>query len=114
MSVAANNHTYSALLDPITIIEADITTLDVNAIANATKEALLPNGGVCGAIHAAAGPGLMRTCKSLAPCPTDEGSLAPFRIRHVIHRVWNGGDHGEPELLASCYRNSVALAQNIA
>lgn len=96
---------------------ADITTLDVDAIVNAANEQLLPGGGVCGAIHRAAGPKLARACASLAPCPTGEARLtAGFDLpaRHVIHAVgpsWKGGNDGEPALLASAYRASFRLAQ---
>lgn len=103
--------------DPIVIIEADITTLDVDAIVNAANEALLPGGGVCGAIHHAAGPELAHACQALAPCPTGEARITPgfnLHARYVIHTVgpvWHGGNHGEPDLLASCYRNSIKLAR---
>jgi O-acetyl-ADP-ribose deacetylase (regulator of RNase III) len=97
-------------------ILADITTLDVDAIVNAANEALLPGGGVCGAIHRAAGPELARACAAAAPCPTGEARITPgfdLRARFVIHAVgpvWRGGGHGEAALLASAYRASLALA----
>jgi O-acetyl-ADP-ribose deacetylase (regulator of RNase III) len=96
--------------------QADITTLDVDAIVNAANEGLLAGGGVCGAIHRAAGPELEAACRQLAPCPTGEARITPgYRLpaRWVIHAVgpvWRGGRAGEPELLASAYRNALALA----
>jgi O-acetyl-ADP-ribose deacetylase len=96
---------------------ADITTLDVDAIVNAANEQLLPGGGVCGAIHRAAGPELAEACALVAPCPTGEARITPgFNLpaRLVIHAVgprWFGGDQGEPELLASAYRSAFRLAR---
>ena len=95
----------------------DITTLDVDAIVNAANQQLLPGGGVCGAIHRAAGPALARACTDLAPCPTGEARLTPgfgLKARFVIHAVgpvWGGGAAGEAELLASAYRSSMRLAR---
>ena len=95
---------------------ADITTLDVDAIVNAANEELLPGGGVCGAIHRAAGPELAEACALVAPCPTGEARITPgFNLpaRLVIHAVgprWFGGDRGEPELLANAYRSAFRLA----
>mgnify|MGYP001627767064 FL=1 len=100
----------------IKIISGDITTLDVDAIVNAANEALLPGGGVCGAIHRAAGPELANACRALAPCPTGHARITPgfgLKAKHVIHTVgpvWHGGNQGEADLLASCYRNSILLA----
>lgn len=100
----------------IQVVQADITTLRVDAIVNAANEALLPGGGVCGAIHRAAGPRLAAACRELAPCPTGEAcSTRAFDLpqRFVIHAVgpvWEGGSSGEPELLAACYRSSLGLA----
>lgn len=94
----------------------DITTLDTDAIVNAANAALAPGGGVCGAIHRAAGPDLERACSALGGCPTGEARLTPgFRLpaRFVIHAVgpvWRGGGEGEAELLASAYRSSMQLA----
>lgn len=94
----------------------DITTLDVDAIVNAANDALAPGGGVCGAIHRAAGPDLARACSALGGCPTGEARLTPgFRLpaRWVIHAVgpvWRGGHAGEADLLASAYRSSLRLA----
>ncbi len=98
------------------IIEADITTLDVDAIVNAANEQLLPGGGVCGAIHAAAGPGLARECREIGGCPTGEARITvgyDLTARHVIHAVgpvWHGGGRNEAALLASCYQFCYQLA----
>lgn len=94
----------------------DITTLGVDAIVNAANEALAPGGGVCGAIHRAAGPELARACAAVGGCPTGDARLTPgFRLpaRFVIHAVgpvWRGGGGGEPALLASAYRSALRLA----
>jgi O-acetyl-ADP-ribose deacetylase (regulator of RNase III) len=96
----------------------DITTLAVDAIVNAANTDLAPGGGVCGAIHRAAGPELEAACARVAPCPTGEARITPgfgLPARFVIHAVgpiWHGGSHGEPELLASAYRASLALARS--
>ena len=95
----------------------DITTLDCDAIVNAANSALAPGGGVCGAIHRAAGPELARACADIGGCPTGEARLTPgFRLpaRFVIHAVgpvWQGGTSGERELLASAYRSAIRLAR---
>jgi len=96
---------------------ADITTLDVDAIVNAANDQLAPGGGVCGAVHRAAGPELAEACAALGPCPVGEARVTPgfdLPARLVIHAVgprWLGGDQGEPELLANAYRSAFRLAQ---
>jgi O-acetyl-ADP-ribose deacetylase (regulator of RNase III) len=101
----------------VEVVRGDITQLDVQAVVNAANEQLAPGGGVCGAIHRAAGPGLADFCRNLGSCPTGEARLTPgfgLRAAHVIHAVgpvWRGGSAGEEALLRSCYRSALALAR---
>ncbi len=104
-------------MDRIEIVEGDITRLEVDAIVNAANTDLAPGGGVCGAIHRAAGPGLAEDCAQLGGCATGGAKITgghALPAAHVIHAVgpvWRGGDAGEPALLAACYRRALEIAE---
>lgn len=101
----------------IKVLQYDITDLDVDAVVNAANTTLLGGGGVDGAIHRAAGPELLEACKKLGGCPTGEARITPgFRLKakwviHAVGPVWQGGAHGEPQLLESAYRSAFSLAR---
>jgi O-acetyl-ADP-ribose deacetylase len=102
----------------IKLIEGDITAQKVDAVVNAANSSLLGGGGVDGAIHRAAGPGLLAECRSLHGCATGEARITggyrlPARwVIHTVGPVWKGGGHSEEDLLAACYRNALALARD--
>lgn len=104
------------VLRRMTVVEGDITTLEVEAIVNAANERLAPGGGVCGAIHRAAGPELAKACAKIGHCATGDAVITPgFGLKalwviHAVGPIWHGGSAGEDEKLASAYRRSLELA----
>src|SRR6202165_3202762 len=103
--------------EKLVALQANIVTLDLDAIVNAANTTLLGGGGVDGAIHRAAGPELLAECRTLGGCPPGEARITrgyslPARfVIHTVGPVWSGGDRGEPDTLANCYRNSLQVAE---